>query len=287
MIEFGKTLRAAREAKGYTTKELASMTRMLNTTIVELENEDFSRIPAPIYGRGFVKLYCEAVGLDPKPMIAEFMDILNGNRIVEIKERATAPVVSSAKAEANTPSVVEPAEAPVPEQPSFPAAEPTETPSSTVPVVPAEEEPPQTGHTAYQEDFFAPRPGSNDVPMTLQPPSQTTATPGLPQNEPPRQTISRYAAPIRQMKVPTLPPAFWRMTLVATAAIALLVLVFLGLRALHGTLSGSSPDTPDASPSIVESSPSANLPETGEKTVAPAKAAAPRTPQKIPSLYMD
>lgn len=74
-MSFGNTLRAAREAKGFTTSELASRTHILVQAIEGLENEDFRRIPAPIYGRGFVKLYCEAVGLDPKPLQAEFMDL--------------------------------------------------------------------------------------------------------------------------------------------------------------------------------------------------------------------
>ena len=64
MIEFGKTLRAAREAKGYTVSQLAEATRLMHQVVEDLENENFTRIPAPIYGRGFVKLYCEAVGLD-------------------------------------------------------------------------------------------------------------------------------------------------------------------------------------------------------------------------------
>ena len=85
MIEFGKTLRLAREAKGYSVSQLAEATRMINQTIEDLENENFTRIAAPIYGRGFVKLYCEEVGLDPKPMIAEFMEIFNGNRELGIK----------------------------------------------------------------------------------------------------------------------------------------------------------------------------------------------------------
>ncbi|MBQ6522561.1 MAG: helix-turn-helix domain-containing protein, partial [Atopobiaceae bacterium] len=78
MIEFGKTLRSAREAKGLTVEQLAKATCLLPHVVEDLEKEDFSRLPAPIYGRGFVKLYCEQVGLDPKPMVAEFMDILNG-----------------------------------------------------------------------------------------------------------------------------------------------------------------------------------------------------------------
>ena len=86
-MEFGKSLREAREAKGYTTAQIAETTHMLVSIVEGLEKEDFSRIAAPIYGRGFVKLYCEAVGLEAKPFVEEFMEIMNGNRCVTIKER--------------------------------------------------------------------------------------------------------------------------------------------------------------------------------------------------------
>ncbi len=91
MIEFGKTLRAAREAKGLSVAQLAEQTRMTPTRVEDLENENFTNFPAAIYGRGFVRLYCEAVGLDPKPLTDEFMEIFNGNRELEIRERAPAP----------------------------------------------------------------------------------------------------------------------------------------------------------------------------------------------------
>ena len=87
MIEFGKTLRAAREAKGLSVAQLAEQTHMTPARVEELENENFTSFPAAIYGRGFVRLYCQAVGLDPKPLADEFTEIFNGNRVVEIKER--------------------------------------------------------------------------------------------------------------------------------------------------------------------------------------------------------
>lgn len=80
MIEFGNTLRAAREAKGLTQNDVAQKTHMMIQTVEGLESENFSRIVAPIYGRGFVKLYCEVVGLEPKPMIDAFMELYNGTR---------------------------------------------------------------------------------------------------------------------------------------------------------------------------------------------------------------
>ena len=91
MIEFGKSLRLAREGKGLTVAQVADATHMAPKTVLDLEAENFSHIAAAIYGRGFVKLYCEAVGLDPKPFINEFMDIYNGVRDVGIRERKTVP----------------------------------------------------------------------------------------------------------------------------------------------------------------------------------------------------
>ena len=58
MIEFGKTLKSAREAKGLSVAQVAEATRLLPRIVEDLEKEDFSHLPAPIYGRGFVKLYC-------------------------------------------------------------------------------------------------------------------------------------------------------------------------------------------------------------------------------------
>ena len=86
-MEFGKSLREAREAKGYTVAQIAETTHIMPSVVEGLENEDFSRIAAPIYGRGFVKLYCEAVGLEAKPFVDEFMEIMNGNRDIPIRER--------------------------------------------------------------------------------------------------------------------------------------------------------------------------------------------------------
>ena len=80
MSYFGETIRKAREAKGMTTSQIAEKTHILVQIINAMEHEDFSQIKAAIYGRGFVKLVCECLDLDPKPLVAEFMDIYEGRR---------------------------------------------------------------------------------------------------------------------------------------------------------------------------------------------------------------
>ncbi|MBR2920365.1 MAG: helix-turn-helix domain-containing protein [Kiritimatiellae bacterium] len=105
MIEFGKTLRAHREAKGLTTSEVAQKTHILVQQVEALEKEDFSKIAAPIYGRGFVKLYCEAVGIaDYKPLVDEFMDIYSGNKPPTIRMKTVASADNGPSIEESSPS---------------------------------------------------------------------------------------------------------------------------------------------------------------------------------------
>lgn len=129
MIEFGKTLKDAREAAGLSIQQIAERTHMMSAMIEDLENERFNRIVAPIYGRGFVKLYCETVGLDPKPLVAEFMEIFTGTRSPTIRERVIvntpAPEVAAPAPEPEP--VIEPEVAPAPEV-IAPAPEPELTP---------------------------------------------------------------------------------------------------------------------------------------------------------------
>jgi len=132
-MEFGNTLRAAREAKGYTISQLAQTTRVLAQVIEGLENENFKMIAAPIYGRGFVKLCCQALDLDPKPMVDEFMALYNG-------EKPTAAVLPATPApEPETPPAPVPAPEPVPPEP---APVPTPTPEPTLFEPTAPEPPP-------------------------------------------------------------------------------------------------------------------------------------------------
>jgi transcriptional regulator with XRE-family HTH domain len=77
---FGEILREARLAKGLSTSQVAARTNILVKTIEALEEEDFRKIPAPIYGRGFVRLYCDCVELDSAPLIAEYMQIVSGSK---------------------------------------------------------------------------------------------------------------------------------------------------------------------------------------------------------------
>ena len=256
MIEFGKTLRNAREAKGYTVSQIAEMTHLKSSIVEGLENEDFSMIAAPIYGRGFVKLYCEAVGLEPKPLVDEFMAIMNGEHEIAIKERPLAgqPVSESPAAEAPPPP---PTPAPTIEEQDLFRQDPLPPPEPVAPV------PPKPGSVIPSAPVIPPAPAETEQPA-----------------------FSRFAAPMREYS--TTPPAFQlnpRLIILAVAGLALLTALVFGIRALY--CATSSDDTAETRESAeVETPAPTATPETAPEA-APMAKAAPRTPQNIPSLYID
>lgn len=71
-LSLGGVLRAAREARRLSVSELAEATRIKVQVIQSMEADDFSRIAAPIYAKGFIRLYAEQVGLDPEPLLEEY-----------------------------------------------------------------------------------------------------------------------------------------------------------------------------------------------------------------------
>ncbi|NQU97383.1 MAG: helix-turn-helix domain-containing protein [Chloroflexi bacterium] len=56
-----------------TPSDVAAATRMKVQIVDALEQEQFDQIAAPIYVKGFIKLFAECVGLDPKPLVDEYL----------------------------------------------------------------------------------------------------------------------------------------------------------------------------------------------------------------------
>jgi cytoskeletal protein RodZ len=75
MASLGQILKEAREKKGVTASQAAAATRMKIQTVEALERDDFSRMAAPMYSKGFIKLYSEYLGVDSAPLIREYMDL--------------------------------------------------------------------------------------------------------------------------------------------------------------------------------------------------------------------
>ena len=94
-MSLGSILKEARERKGLTIAQVAEQTRMIHQLVEEIENDDFHRITAPLYGRGFVKLFAECVDEDPAPLMQEFTEIYSGLRRPGVRTRPVQTPVES------------------------------------------------------------------------------------------------------------------------------------------------------------------------------------------------
>lgn len=166
-MALGKILQTAREQKGLTVSQVADGTRMMSQVVEELEREDFHRFAAAIYGRGFVKLYAEFLGIEAAPLIAEFNELYSGARRPQIATRVLSSVAAdeprpAAPAPAAAPAAPAPlpAEAP-PKAPVRPVARAASvvTPPAAVKAAPSPSASPSTISASLDEasaDIFAP-----------------------------------------------------------------------------------------------------------------------------------
>ncbi len=72
MKSFGDTLREARERKGVTPSDAAAATRIKVQIIEDLEQNRLRRTHAPIYAKGFIRIYGEYLGLDTAALLSAY-----------------------------------------------------------------------------------------------------------------------------------------------------------------------------------------------------------------------
>jgi transcriptional regulator with XRE-family HTH domain len=82
-------LRAAREAKGLSLRQLAEATKLSVRAIELLENDQLGELPEGIYRRSMVKSVAREVGLNPDQLLAEFAE-----RHPDAMHTATAVIVA-------------------------------------------------------------------------------------------------------------------------------------------------------------------------------------------------
>lgn len=69
----GPTLRVLREQAGFTIRSVADITKISSRHIEHLEQEEFAKLPARAYIRGFLHQYAKALGYDPNRVITDYM----------------------------------------------------------------------------------------------------------------------------------------------------------------------------------------------------------------------
>ena len=74
MDSFGSRLRYERERRQIALRSIAESTKIGIALLDGLERDDVSRWPSGIFRKSFVRSYAAAIGLDPEPVVREFVE---------------------------------------------------------------------------------------------------------------------------------------------------------------------------------------------------------------------
>lgn len=68
----GESLRVARRRQGRTLSDAAAETRVRETYLAALEEEEFAALGGDVYVKGFLRSYAKFLGLDPEPLLETY-----------------------------------------------------------------------------------------------------------------------------------------------------------------------------------------------------------------------
>jgi cytoskeleton protein RodZ len=72
MASLGSFLRESRQRRGLGLEEMARATRVAARYLEALETDDFAALPAPVFTKGFIRAYCQTLGLDPDDALTRY-----------------------------------------------------------------------------------------------------------------------------------------------------------------------------------------------------------------------
>ena len=140
MPAVGAYLREIRERQGISIDEIARSTRVLHHYLEVLENDDLASLPAPVFAKGFIRAYCQALGIPADEPIR-----LYEQRASQIRPKAAERVVERAPqraperpAERITERVIVAPAPPPPPPPPRPSLLPAPTPAQQAQVAAVE-----------------------------------------------------------------------------------------------------------------------------------------------------
>ena len=93
---FGSRLRYERERRQIALRSIAESTKISVPLLEALERDDVSRWPSGIFRKSFIRSYAEAIGLQPEPIVREFIERYpDPLDIAIIPQEVTAPPAAS------------------------------------------------------------------------------------------------------------------------------------------------------------------------------------------------
>ena len=83
----GSTLKAEREKKGLTIKDIEQETSIRAAYLEALEEGRYDVLPSEVYVKGFIRNYAEFLQLDPAPLVQEYREALHGADAAPVVEK--------------------------------------------------------------------------------------------------------------------------------------------------------------------------------------------------------
>lgn len=73
MPSFGEQLRRERELREISLREVSEATKISLRYLQALERNDFEHLPGGLFNKGFVRAYCEFIGVDAESMVNAYL----------------------------------------------------------------------------------------------------------------------------------------------------------------------------------------------------------------------
>ena len=95
MLTIGKTLREAREARGYTLEHVQEVTKIQKRYLLAIEEEDFDIMPGHFYTRAFIRQYAEVLGADAEALVTIFDEASERDRQAQLTAEEAEEVLQA------------------------------------------------------------------------------------------------------------------------------------------------------------------------------------------------
>jgi cytoskeletal protein RodZ len=105
MESIGEILREARHTKQASLEDAARATRIKFEILERLESDEFSQLAAPMYTKGFLKLYAEYLGLDAPAIVDAYLKSQGGLRRQGLHVETEAAIRARGRSELQLPLV--------------------------------------------------------------------------------------------------------------------------------------------------------------------------------------
>jgi cytoskeleton protein RodZ len=83
----GELLRRARREKGMAAEEMALHVGITQTSLSALENDEYRRLPAPLYVKGYIRRYCSILGIHNNEALTSYDNLLREQGIPKIEPK--------------------------------------------------------------------------------------------------------------------------------------------------------------------------------------------------------